>query len=106
MRKQCKKPPFQGASLIRKIATVLRASALGDGIRGADIGACAAGNAGVSVDLVLICAFGNRADRALGLAGSALDACVGNLVCHGLIHLLSWFNGSNTVLFYHLHISL
>jgi hypothetical protein len=59
------------------------ASAFGDRIRGADVGASAAGNAGIRVDLVLVRAFGYRADRALGFAGTALDARIGNLVCHG-----------------------
>ena len=47
-------------------------------------GACAgtAFEAGVSVDLILAVAFGNRADRALGRAGTTGDALIRNLICH------------------------
>lgn len=57
-------------------------SSLGNGIRRADVGACAAVYAGVRVNDVYVRALRNRADGAFGLACAALDAGIGDLVGH------------------------
>ena len=51
---------------------------------GADRVAVAAGDAGVGVDDIFIVALGDSAYRALGSAGAALDALVGNLKSHSM----------------------
>ena len=44
--------------------------------------ACAAADAGVSVDYVLAVALGDAANRAAICASTARNALIGNLVCH------------------------
>ena len=51
---------------------------------GAVIAASAAAYAGVSIDDVLVFAFGNSLDGALVSAGTAADASIGNLVSHDI----------------------
>jgi hypothetical protein len=60
-----------------------------DGTHGAGTGAGTAGDAGVSVDVVLGVALGDGAHGALLSAGAAGDASIGNLICHGMFLLRS-----------------
>ena len=55
-----------------------------DSFDGALISTSAAGNADVSVDDVLVFAFGNSLNGALLSAGTALDASVGDIVSHDI----------------------
>jgi hypothetical protein len=60
-----------------------------DGAHGAGTGAGTAGDAGVSVDVVLGVALGDGAHGALLGTGAAGDASIGNLICHGMFLLKS-----------------
>ena len=53
-----------------------------DGLNGAVVAASATANTGVSIDDVLVFAFGDSLDGAVVGAGAALDASISNLVCH------------------------
>ena len=55
-----------------------------DSFDGALVSTSAAGNADISVDDVLVFAFGNSLDGALDRAGTALDASVGDIVSHDI----------------------
>ena len=55
-----------------------------DSFNGALVSTCTAGNADISVDDVLLFAFGNSLNGALVSAGTALDASIGDIVCHDI----------------------
>ena len=56
-----------------------------DGLNGAVVAASATANTGVSIDDVLVFAFGDSLDGAVVSASAALDASVSNLVCHDYV---------------------
>jgi len=59
-----------------------------NGLSGALIGAGAAGDADIGIDLVLAVAFGNCLNRALLSAGAAGNTSVSNDVSHGFTSIL------------------
>ena len=78
------KPPYQAkpacASLRRPMA--LRRLLFLDGADGALVGAGAAADADISIDDVLVFAFGNSLDGALIGASAALDTSVSDIKSH------------------------
>ena len=67
----------------------LRTSSLSDCFYRTVVGAGAAVDAGIGVDLVMLVAGGNRLNGTVAGAEAAGNAVVANLICH-LVHLHLW----------------